>query len=121
MGDTVVEKMEVYHLLTMTTGHDSCVMNKIGPTMNPVKTFLELPLQHKPGEYFAYNTGASLILAVLIKIVTGKELDMLVHSFLAQEGCVGARMTGAGFGGCSIALFKKHKGISPKQYQKSIK
>ena len=31
--------------------------------------------------------------------VTGKELDMLVHSFLAQEGCVGARMTGAGFGG----------------------
>ena len=39
--------------------------------------------------------------------VTGKELDMLVHSFLAQEGCVGARMTGAGFGGCSIALFKK--------------
>ncbi len=39
--------------------------------------------------------------------VTGKELDTLVHSFLAQEGCLGARMTGAGFGGCSIALFKK--------------
>lgn len=39
--------------------------------------------------------------------VTGKELDTLVHSFLKQDGCVGARMTGAGFGGCSIALFKK--------------
>lgn len=39
--------------------------------------------------------------------VTGKELDTLVHNFLAQEGCIGARMTGAGFGGCSIALFKK--------------
>ncbi len=39
--------------------------------------------------------------------VTGKELDTLVHSFLAQEGCVGARMTGAGFGGCCIALYKK--------------
>ena len=39
--------------------------------------------------------------------VTGKELDTLVHSFLAQDGCIGARMTGAGFGGCCIALYKK--------------
>lgn len=39
--------------------------------------------------------------------VTGIELDTLVHSFLEQDGCIGARMTGAGFGGCSIALFKK--------------
>lgn len=39
--------------------------------------------------------------------VTGKELDTLVHSFLAQQGCIGARMTGAGFGGCCIALYKK--------------
>lgn len=39
--------------------------------------------------------------------VTGKELDTLVHSFLAQQGCIGARMTGAGFGGCCIALYRK--------------
>ena len=39
--------------------------------------------------------------------VTGKELDTLVLNFLKQEGCIGARMTGAGFGGCGIALFKK--------------
>ena len=39
--------------------------------------------------------------------VSGKELDTLVHSFLKQPGCVGSRMTGAGFGGCCIALFKK--------------
>ena len=39
--------------------------------------------------------------------VTGKELDTLVHGFLDQPGCVGARMTGAGFGGCAIAIFKK--------------
>lgn len=68
-------KMEVFHLLTMTTGHDSCVMHKIGPTPNPVKAFLDLPLEHEPGTYFAYNTGASLILAVIIKMVTGKEID----------------------------------------------
>lgn len=39
--------------------------------------------------------------------VTGKELDTLVHSFLNQKGCIGARMTGAGFGGCAIALIEK--------------
>ena len=39
--------------------------------------------------------------------VTGKELDTLVHNFLKQEGCIGSRMTGAGFGGCCIALLKK--------------
>lgn len=41
--------------------------------------------------------------------VTGKELDTLVHAFLNQEGCIGARMTGAGFGGCSIALIETPK------------
>ncbi len=36
--------------------------------------------------------------------VTGKELDSLVTASLMVEGCIGARMTGAGFGGCAIAL-----------------
>ena len=39
--------------------------------------------------------------------VTGKELDTLVFGFLGCNGCIGARMTGAGFGGCSIAIIKK--------------
>lgn len=36
--------------------------------------------------------------------VTGIELDTLAENAWKQEGCVGARMTGAGFGGCAIAL-----------------
>lgn len=36
--------------------------------------------------------------------VTGKELDTLVHAAWQQPGCLGARMTGAGFGGCAIAI-----------------
>ncbi|KRM07160.1 galactokinase [Liquorilactobacillus ghanensis DSM 18630] len=36
--------------------------------------------------------------------VTGKELDTLVHTAWQQAGVLGARMTGAGFGGCAIAL-----------------
>jgi galactokinase len=36
--------------------------------------------------------------------VTGHELDTLVEAAWQQDGIVGARMTGAGFGGCAIAI-----------------
>ena len=39
--------------------------------------------------------------------VTGLELDTLVHTAWEQEGVLGARMTGAGFGGCAISLVRK--------------
>ena len=39
--------------------------------------------------------------------VTGLELDTLVLSAQKQPGVLGARMTGAGFGGCAIALVKE--------------
>lgn len=41
--------------------------------------------------------------------VTGLHLDTLVHEALKIEGCIGARMTGAGFGGCAIALVDNKK------------
>lgn len=41
--------------------------------------------------------------------VTGLELDTIVEESLKTEGCVGARMTGAGFGGCAIAIVEKNK------------
>ncbi|UXH43365.1 galactokinase [Rossellomorea vietnamensis] len=39
--------------------------------------------------------------------VTGKELDALVEAAWEQPGVVGARMTGAGFGGCAIAIVER--------------
>ena len=39
--------------------------------------------------------------------VSGVELDTIVDFCKTYEGCSGARMTGAGFGGCAIALIKK--------------
>lgn len=38
--------------------------------------------------------------------VTGVELDTLVESALEQEGVIGSRMTGAGFGGCTVSIVK---------------
>jgi galactokinase len=36
--------------------------------------------------------------------VTGRALDSLVNGAISHPVCAGARMTGAGFGGCAIAL-----------------
>ena len=49
--------------------------------------------------------------------VTGGELDTLVHAAWKQPGVLGARMTGAGFGGCAIALVTKNE---VKAFEKNV-
>lgn len=39
--------------------------------------------------------------------VTGKELDTLVEAAWEQKGVIGSRMTGAGFGGCTVSIVKE--------------
>ena len=39
--------------------------------------------------------------------VTGMELDTLVEAAWKQEGVIGSRMTGAGFGGCTVSIVKE--------------
>jgi galactokinase len=39
--------------------------------------------------------------------VSSPALDQIVAAARAQPGCYGARMTGAGFGGCAVALVKR--------------
>lgn len=41
--------------------------------------------------------------------VTGIELDTIVEAMWQQEGVIGARMTGAGFGGCAVAIVESDK------------
>lgn len=64
--------------------------------------------------------------------VSCKELDLLVELSLQQEGTIGSRMTGAGFGGCTVSLvhqehidsfiknvgnrYQKMTGIEPEIY-----
>ncbi|MEW6072510.1 MAG: galactokinase [Planctomycetota bacterium] len=38
--------------------------------------------------------------------VSAPELDLLVESAVGRPGCLGARLTGAGFGGCAVILVR---------------
>ena len=39
--------------------------------------------------------------------LTGKALDTLVEAAWKQDGVIGSRMTGAGFGGCTVSIVKE--------------
>ncbi|WP_425437234.1 galactokinase [Melghirimyces profundicolus] len=41
--------------------------------------------------------------------VTGPELDVLFEAASSFDGCIGARMTGAGFGGCTVNLVHRDR------------
>lgn len=48
--------------------------------------------------------------------VTGKELDSLVEAAWELPYCLGSRMTGAGFGGCTVSLVETNKLDDFKKY-----
>lgn len=53
------------------------------------------------------------------------ELDGLVEAALSIEGCHGARLTGAGFGGCTVNLVARHAAVDfmntlEKRYQQDF-
>ena len=49
--------------------------------------------------------------------VTGRELDTLVEEAWKIEGVIGSRMTGAGFGGCTVSIVEKD---SVKKFIKKV-
>ena len=57
--------------------------------------------------------------------VTGRELDALASAAHMHPACLGSRMTGAGFGGCTISLVKKDqkedfKRFVAERYEKEV-
>lgn len=69
-----LKAMRVRDLLAMSTGHHDEAIAKF-PYQDPdsvVRKFLSLPVAHKPGTFFVYNTPATYMLSAIVQKVTGQ-------------------------------------------------
>lgn len=73
--------MRLKHLLSMNTGHESCVMWKIKDSDDIVRDFFAQEVPYAPGTHFAYNSAATYILSCVVSRVTG----MTLFDFLSER------------------------------------
>ncbi|MDP3072493.1 MAG: serine hydrolase [Opitutaceae bacterium] len=68
--------MRVRDLLTMSTGHHSedIAGFPYNDDTSAVKKFLALPVAHKPGTFFVYNTPATFMLSAIVQKTTGQSV-----------------------------------------------
>lgn len=85
--------MRIKDLLTMNTGHDKDTTGALrgGTDTNWIKSFLAQPVDHQPGTYFVYNSGATYMLSAIVQKLTGKTvLAYLTPRLFAPLGITGA-------------------------------
>jgi len=65
--------MTVHHLLSMNTGHHTDASEATFKRMDYLlaKRFLRIPVKHKPGSWFVYNTAATYMLSAIVHRLTG--------------------------------------------------
>lgn len=91
-GDPRLCQATVEDLLTMRTGHPSCVMPRIARSVDPIRAFFRQPTQYTPGTHFAYNTAATWMLSAILQKITGMTVaDYLEPRLFAPLGITGQR------------------------------
>ncbi|HXX69943.1 MAG TPA: serine hydrolase domain-containing protein [Polyangiaceae bacterium] len=106
-----LQAMRVRDLLTMSTGQRAEHVEKIALLTqdNLTRAFLELPVDHKPGTLFVYNTPATYVLSAIVHKVTGATmLDYLRPRLFAPLGIEqptwAASSEGVTLGGIGLSL-----------------
>ena len=82
-------KMRVRDLLRMGTGNanDTFTPMKEGAEADWIKVFFAQPVEHEPGTFFRYNTGATYMLSAIVQMATGqKVVDYLAPRLFAPLG-----------------------------------
>lgn len=79
-----LKSMRIRDLLSMSSGHDSKDLRHFSfESETPLtKLFLHLPVTHKPGTHFLYNTPATYMCSAIIQKVTGIDLVDYLQSRL---------------------------------------
>lgn len=109
-----LSKMTVHNLLTMSTGHKSCVMELMKDSDDPAREFLNAELSYYPGEKFVYNTGATYLLSIIVQKYTGKTVyEYLYEKFFRFLSHTPERwdMTCAGFCEGGVGLYAEIQDI----------
>jgi CubicO group peptidase (beta-lactamase class C family) len=82
-----LKAMRVRDLLAMSTGHHADVIESFpytDPSVSQTRVFLSLPVAHKPGTHFVYNTPASFMLSAIVQKVSGTPLVDYLQSRLFE-------------------------------------
>ena len=79
--DEKMLKVTLRDLLTMRSGHLSCPTQYFWTSKDWIKTFLSSKLGAEPGTHFVYNSGATYMLAAIIRRVTGSN----VREYLMEQ------------------------------------
>lgn len=72
--DPRMREVTLRDLLTMRSGHTRCATAFMIGNPDYVKSYLASPLDVQPGTYFTYNSGATYMLAAVIRKVTGENV-----------------------------------------------
>ena len=74
--DWRLEAMRIRDLLSMSTGHHGDDLSAFSfDSASPLpQAFLQLPVAHKPGTLFVYNTPATYMLSAILQTITGENL-----------------------------------------------
>ncbi|MBV5315975.1 MAG: ChbG/HpnK family deacetylase [Prolixibacteraceae bacterium] len=103
-------ELQIRDLLTMSVGHNVDPTGKIRTQDGSwEKMFLALPIEHKPGTKFVYNSLATYVLSAIVQKVTGeKVIDYLYPRLFRPLGIVGAKWevspTGINTGGWGLYI-----------------
>jgi CubicO group peptidase (beta-lactamase class C family) len=103
-----LKAMRVRDLLSMSTGHHAEVIERfpyVDPDVSQTRAFLALPVAHKPGTHFVYNTPASYMLSAIVQQVTGTTLLDYLRPRLFEPLGIGAPRWDATPHGVSLGGF----------------
>ena len=80
------ERLTVYHLLTMTDGHDRDTMFQMwGKTDCWIRKFFEVKPVYEPGTFFLYDMGAQYVMNEIIAHMTGQTTGEFLEERLFRK------------------------------------
>ena len=107
-----LKAVKIKDLLTMSVGHDKDPSGEVRKQTEPgdwERMFLAIPVEHKPGTKFVYNSLATYMLSAIVQKVTGQTVEEYLYPRLFRPlGIVGTKWdkspTGVNTGGWGLFI-----------------